>query len=233
MLSASASNISLAIILLICSYLIGAIPFGVLFGKLICGKDIRKYGSKNIGTTNTIRVLGKKVGFTVFFFDVLKGALMIIIIKYILEPFNIWQSPIPHLSYGLAAIIGHTFSIYLDFKGGKGVATSLGVVLALTPIPAVLCLICFVIVLYSTGYVSLASTGATLTVLISAWILHFVGISSENVSFLGWLIGKPDIFTEICYSLMGVLILLKHIKNYKRLMAGTENSFKKRGCKKT
>lgn len=231
MLLATAGNICIAIALIICSYLIGAIPFGVLFGKLICKKDIREYGSKNIGTTNTIRVLGKKVGFTVFFFDVLKGALMMIIVKYILEPANIWQSPIPYLSYGIAAIVGHTFPIYIGFKGGKGVATSLGAVLTLTPVPAILCLVCFLLVLYTTGYVSLASTGATLTVLISAWILYFFGLDTTNLSLSTWAIGQPALFECIFFSIMGILIILKHFKNYKRLLNGTENNFKKKKTK--
>lgn len=224
----SAFDINISILLLIISYLIGAIPFGVLLGRLICGKDIREHGSKNIGTTNTIRVLGKKVGFLVFSCDVLKGALLIVLVKFILEPANIWFSPIPYLSYGLAAIIGHTFSIYLGFKGGKGVATSLGVVLTLTPLPAILCLICFIIFLYSTGYVSLGSTGATLTVLITTWVLHFVGIESNQITFMNWFLGKPQLFDCIFYSFMAALIIIKHSSNYVRLFNGTENNFKKK-----
>ncbi|MDE6584263.1 MAG: glycerol-3-phosphate 1-O-acyltransferase PlsY, partial [Anaeroplasmataceae bacterium] len=159
-----ALDIVISIILIILAYIIGSIPFGVVLGKLICKKDIRQYGSKNIGTTNAIRVLGKKVGFLVFFCDVLKGAFVIILVK-VLTYTKAWINPeqVDLFLYGAAAILGHSFSIFLNFKGGKAVATSLGVVLVLTPIPAIACLIIFAIIFKTTKYVSLASTGATLT----------------------------------------------------------------------
>ena len=223
-----ALNISIGILLIILSYFLGSIPFGVILGKLICKKDIREYGSKNIGTTNAIRVLGKKVGFLVFFCDVLKGAIVIILVK-ILSSTKIWINPeeIDIFLYGASAILGHSFSIFLNFKGGKAVATSLGVVLVLTPIPAVLCLIVFLIFLYSTGYVSIASTGATITVIISTWL--FYGFGVKNVTHLGeYFIAKPSTLLAVLYSILAGLILIKHIKNYKRLILGTENSFKKK-----
>ncbi len=223
-----ALNIIIGIFLIIISYVIGSIPFGVLLGKLICKKDIRQYGSKNIGSTNAIRVLGKKVGYLVFFCDVFKGMLIIILVK-ILGATGAWQNPsqIDPFMYGAAAIIGHCFSIFLGFKGGKAVATSLGVVLILTPIPAISCLIIFGIIFYLTGYVSLASTGATFTVIITTWILFAFGV--ENVTNFGYyFIAKPTLILAILYSILACLILVKHIKNYKRLIHGTENSFKKK-----
>lgn len=223
----SANQIVITILFLILSYLIGSIPFGLIFGKLICKTDIRKFGSKNIGSTNAIRVLGKKVGFLVFFFDVFKGMVVILLIRNILEPLNIFTSPIDYLFYGITAILGHVFSIYLNFKGGKAVATSLGVVLVLTPVPAILCLIAFGIILYTTGYVSLASTGATITVIASTWILHFCGLD-PNLGFLQFLVGKPTLLVSSLYSVMALLIIFKHIKNYKRIINGTENNFKKK-----
>ncbi len=226
-LTALATDISIAIILLICSYLIGAIPFGVILGKLICHKDIREHGSKNIGSTNAIRVLGKKVGFLVFFFDVLKGMLMILIVRNILAKFSIWDSPIPYLYYGLAAITGHCFSIFIGFKGGKAVATSLGVVLVLSPFSAINCLIIFLIILYTTGYVSLASTGATLTVVLTGWLLYAFGYDSP-ANFLEFFLGNPSLAVCLLFSLVGVFIIIKHFKNFKRLLNGTENNFKKK-----
>lgn len=222
-----ALDIVISILFIILSYLIGSIPFGVVLGKLICKKDIREYGSKNIGTTNAIRVLGKKVGYLVFFCDVLKGAFVLIIIK-ILAATKIWISPkeIDLFIYGAAAILGHSFSIFLDFKGGKAVATSLGVVLFLTPIPAIACLIIFAIIFYTTKYVSLASTGATFTVIIATWILFAFGI--QDISNFGlYFIAKPSLLLSILYSILAAMILFKHMKNYKRLLNGTENSFKK------
>ena len=130
------------------------------------------------------------------------------------------------LYYGALAIIGHSYSIFLDFKGGKAVATSLGVVLILSPLVAILCLIAFYIALKFTGYVSVGSTAATITVISCGWILHFVGITPTN--FLEYFIGKVSLPLALLFSLMGLLIILKHIKNYKRLINGTENSFKKK-----
>ncbi|MDE5546581.1 MAG: glycerol-3-phosphate 1-O-acyltransferase PlsY [Anaeroplasmataceae bacterium] len=223
-----ALDIVISILFIILSYLIGSIPFGVVLGKLICKKDIREYGSKNIGTTNAIRVLGKKVGFLVFFCDVLKGTLVLILIK-ILEVTNVWISPkeIDMFLYGAPAIIGHSFSIFLNFKGGKAVATSLGVVLFLTPIPAIACLIIFAIIFYSTKYVSLASTGATFTVILTTWLLFAFGV--QDVTNFGlYFIAKPTLVLSILYSILAAMILIKHMKNYKRLLNGTENSFKKK-----
>lgn len=223
-----ALDIVISILFIILSYLLGSIPFGVVLGKLICKKDIRQYGSKNIGTTNAIRVLGKKVGYLVFFCDVFKGTIVLIIIK-VLETTKVWVNPeeIDLFLYGAAAILGHSFSIYLDFKGGKAVATSLGVVLFLTPIPAIACLVVFAVVFYTTKYVSLASTGATFTVILTTWLLFAFGV--KDVSNFGlYFIAKPSLILSILYSILAGMILFKHIKNYKRLLNGTENSFRKK-----
>lgn len=222
-----ALDIGIGILFIILSYFIGSIPFGVVLGKLICKKDIREYGSKNIGTTNAIRVLGKKVGFLVFFCDVFKGCFIIILIK-ILGITNVWKTPegIDIFLYGAAAILGHSFSIFLNFKGGKAVATSLGVVLVLTPIPAIACLLMFALVFYTTKYVSLASTAATLTVIITTWILFVFGVK-DILNFGYYFIAKPSLILSILYTILAMLILIKHFKNYRRLLNGTENSFRK------
>ena len=227
----SSTNQALGYVICVCalilSYLIGSIPFGVVIGKLICHKDIREYGSKNIGSTNAIRVLGKPVGFIVFFFDVFKGAL-IILLMMLLKATNVYVTPIDYFWYGAFAIVGHSFSIFLKFKGGKAVATSLGVVLVLSPMSAINCLIVFLLILYITGYVSLASTGATITVVTTGWILYAVGIPYDEASnFLEYYISNPGLGLCILFCIMGLLIILKHIKNYKRLINGTESNFKK------
>ena len=218
-----AFDASISVIFLVLSYIIGSIPFGLIFGKRIKGIDIREHGSGNIGSTNAIRVLGKKVGYLVFLCDVFKGMFIIIILK-ILDSCSIWTTPIEFFFYGAAAIIGHSFSIFLNFKGGKAVATSVGVVLILTPIPAVACLIIFAIILFTTGYVSLASTGATLTVVISTWILYAIGYEATNV--LDYFISTPGLVVTVCYTVLSSLIILKHTKNYKRLLNRTESNFK-------
>ena len=221
----SVSDVLLTIAFIILSYLIGAIPFGLIIGKGIKHIDIREHGSGNIGSTNAIRVLGKPVGFLVFFFDVFKGMFVIIILK-ILQSTGVWTTPIDCFFYGAAAIIGHSFSCFLKFKGGKAVATSLGVVLVLTPTPAIACLVVFLIILYTTGYVSLASTGATITVVSTTWILYAFGIDSTNI--FEYFIQNPGLLVSISYSVLSLLIIIKHFKNYKRLINGTESNFKKK-----
>ncbi|MCR5231854.1 MAG: glycerol-3-phosphate 1-O-acyltransferase PlsY [Acholeplasmatales bacterium] len=218
-------NIVISIILMIVSYLLGSIPFGVLVGKAATGVDIREHGSKNIGSTNAIRVLGKKVGAIVFLCDVLKGAFVIIILK-ILAQTNLWHSVLDYGYYGMMAVIGHSFSIFLKFKGGKAVATSLGVVLCICPLAGILCLVTFAVVLFSTGYVSLASTFATLAVLLTYIGLFIIGYEATN--FFDYFISAPSLENLITILVPGVIIIYKHIPNYKRLFNGTENCFKKK-----
>ena len=224
-LNTESLNIIISIGLMVLSYLLGSIPFGLVIGKIIKHKDIREYGSGNVGSTNAIRVLGKKVGFVVFFLDVFKGMAVIILVK-VLNSLDIWHSPVEELWYGAFSIIGHTFSIFLGFKGGKAVATSLGVVLITSPLTAIACLIVFGIILFATGYVSLASTFAAITVVTVGWIFHFVGIDPNN--FFEYFIGKTSLSLCILFSSAALLIILRHTKNYKRLLNGTENSFKKK-----
>jgi len=231
-INSSSWDLIIAIGMLIISYIIGSIPFGVVLGRAICNIDIREHGSKNIGSTNAIRVLGKKVGFLIFFFDVLKGMIVILVIRILHASGVFYQNPIltssynlDLLLYGAAAILGHTFPIFLNFKGGKGVATSLGVITLICPIAAILCLIAFAITLYTTGYVSLSSTFATLTVTITVWVLHFVGIDTSPI--VSYLIGKQHLVTVIIITTIAFLIIIKHRKNYIRLIHGTENNFKK------
>ncbi|MFI3252623.1 MAG: glycerol-3-phosphate 1-O-acyltransferase PlsY [bacterium] len=216
------TNIIIMVTILIGSYLLGSIPFGLIMGKLN-GIDIREHGSKNIGSTNAIRVLGKPKGLTAFIFEVLKGAAPIILVK-ILEANGLFTSPLSfdgttiYILYGAPAIIGHVLPIYLKFKGGKAIAVSLGVVLSVTPIPGVLCLVAFALLLGTTGYSSLGSTAATFTVVISTWILYFDNSFGH----------QKDTVTAILYSILACLLIFKHRTNYKRLLNGTESSFKKK-----
>lgn len=226
-LQANLTTWILSIILIIVSYLLGSIPFGLVIGKTITGIDVREHGSKNIGTTNCIRVLGKKVGYTVFLFDVLKGAIVIILVKYVFEKVGLMEPMIPYIFFGIPAIVGHLFSIFLKFKGGKAVAVSLGVVLALTPIPAISCLVVFGLVFVLTGYVCLCSSFAALTVMITGWILYAFGYTGGN-GLLEYLIGKPDLFTTIPYTIIALVLILKHRTNFIRLYHGEENCFKKK-----
>ena len=218
-------NIIICSILLVVSYLLGSIPFGIVIGKAATGVDIRQHGSKNIGSTNAIRVLGKKVGALVFLCDVLKGAIVIAILK-ILASANVFHSILDYGWYGMMAVIGHSFSIFLGFKGGKAVATSLGVVLCICPLAGILCLVTFAIVLFTTGYVSLASTFATLAVLLTYIVLFIIGYEATN--FFDYFISAPSLESLISILIPGFIIIYKHIPNYKRLANGTENCFKKK-----
>lgn len=218
-------NILISVLLMIVAYLCGSFPSGVVIGKAMTGTDIRQYGSKNTGSTNAIRVLGKKVGFLVFFCDVFKGAFVIIVLK-ILAQTNVFHSCLDYGFYGMMAVIGHSYSIFLGFKGGKAVATSLGVVLCICPLAGILCLITFLIVLKTTGYVSLASTFATCAVLLTYLVLFFIGYYGP--SFIEYFINAPSLANLLTILVPGIIIIYKHIPNYKRLAAGTENSFKKK-----
>lgn len=164
-------------ILLILAYIIGSFPSGVLIGKLFYHKDIRQYGSGNIGTTNTFRVLGRKAGIVVLFCDILKGSLAAALpIWFKLTP--------PHylvLVFGLAAIVGHSFSIFLKFKGGKAVATSAGILLTYNPHFFVIAVVIFLTVLCISSMVSMASmVGMVLITLTSLyyqdWFLTLVAL---------------------------------------------------------
>lgn len=206
----------LGISLLIASYLIGAIPFGLLFGK-ISGKDLRKHGSGNIGSTNAVRVLGKKLGFLSALCDIAKGAIIVLIV-YLLEATTNWSNPFVikgdslYALYGLAAVLGHCFPVYIKFKGGKAVATSLGVLFSVVPWAAFAALVGFVIILFSTGFVSLSSTFGTLSALVVTWLVY------------GLCYG--DYFSCCVITIFGLIIVLKHIPNYKRLLNKTEHRFK-------
>ena len=223
-----AIDILLVIFFIILSYLIGSIPFGVLLGKAINKKDIRQYGSNNIGATNALRVLGKKTGALVFVCDMLKGTLIILLVK-LLSIINIWHQPqqIDFVVYGFAAIIGHCFPIFIGFKGGKAIATSLGVLLVLSPLSGLAAVILFAILVAITGYVSLGSTAAAFAVITINWILFATG-TTANTTFIDYLLAQPSLLRAILYSFVALLIVFKHRKNYIRLLNGTENSFKKK-----
>lgn len=224
-LTSFALNVTLTIVFLLLSYIVGSMPFGIWIGKSITGIDVREHGSKNIGTTNCIRVLGKKVGFLVFFFDVLKGMFGIFIVRYVLEKLGVFESQIPYLFYGLAAIIGHTFSIFLKFKGGKGVATSLGVTFILCPLAAISCLIVFGITLVATGYVCLCSSFAAVAVVVTGWLLYAFGLDNS------FILGNPGLAVCILFSIVATFLIIKHKSNFVRLINGTENCFKKKKVK--
>ena len=147
----------LTISLIIGAYLLGSIPTAVWWGKRYYGIDVREFGSGNSGATNTFRVLGKKAGIPVLAIDILKGIFAVLLAH--LSPYTYDTNPFVNIELGLgiAALVGHIFPIYAGFRGGKGVATILGVVICLTPLTSLMVLFVFLTVLLTTRFVSLSS----------------------------------------------------------------------------
>ncbi|MGH2270670.1 glycerol-3-phosphate 1-O-acyltransferase PlsY [Anaerohalosphaeraceae bacterium U12dextr] len=206
-------------VLAIAAYLVGAIPFGLLIARTQ-GVDLRKVGSGNIGATNVTRTLGKKWGYLCFAMDVLKGLIPMLLVPAF-GLINKEQATLGQLSLwllvGCLAIVGHVFPVYLGFKGGKGVATSLGVVLGLWPYYTVCGLITFAvwgIALWIWRYVSLASILAAIIFPVSLAILTFL--------LTEWELGQlwPLFIVAI---LMPLLVIARHAENIKRLMEGSEH----------
>jgi glycerol-3-phosphate acyltransferase PlsY len=196
------------------AYLVGSIPFGLIIG-LLKGIDVRKAGSGNIGATNVGRLLGKRFFFIVFFLDLLKGLGMMLLAG--LFAVQVASSMLLWLAVGFAVIVGHNCSIFLKFKGGKGVSTSVGVVLGVWPylsLPGMAALSVFVVVLKITRYVSVASMIGAITIPVAYLSLAL---------WRGWdPFGRQWPLT-IFAALVAGMILFKHRGNIVRLRAGTES----------
>lgn len=211
---------SLWLIWLIAAYLAGSIPFGLLIG-LARGVDIRTQGSGNVGATNAGRVLGKKWGITCFILDVLKGMLPVLGFGLAagLTASDTAGSAIDALRWiaiAVAAVVGHVFPVWLKFKGGKGVATGLGVLLGLWPVltvPGLVAAVVWFAVIKASGYVSLASVLAS----ISLPLLTLI----SGLAF-GKSAGEIAVYTSIT-ALLGLLVVVRHRSNIRRLREGTES----------
>lgn len=187
--------------LLVFAYLLGSIPTGLLLGKLY-GIDVRSEGSGNIGATNLYRTVGRKVGILTLLGDCLKGLIPVLLVK------NSGLPPEYAAWVGLAAFCGHVFSLFLAFKGGKGVATALGVFLALSPLAVLFALLLFGGLMAKWRYVSLGSISAA-------------ALMPLAVALLGG--GRELILVSLVIS---AVVIVKHQANIRRLLAGTENRFK-------
>lgn len=196
------------LVLIIISYLIGSIPTALLISKRFFGIDIRDYGSGNMGATNTFRVLGSRYGTMVMVFDILKGMAAVMLYNFLpyylsheLDRTNLM------LGLGLAAVAGHIFPIFAGFKGGKGVATLLGMVLAIQPVIAVSCIGIFALVLYLTRYVSLSSILAAIALPVCVlWIWN-----EDEMLYRGFAL------------VVALLVVLTHQKNIGRILRGVES----------
>lgn len=203
----------LRIILLIVGYFIGNFESGYLFGKHK-KMDIRNYGSGNAGATNTLRVLGVKAGLIVFIGDFCKSLIPCIIVRYIFRD-NVSLNYIYMLYIGFGVVLGHNFPFYLGFKGGKGVASTAGIIMALDIRIAAVCLIVFVTVVFITGFVSLGS----ILVMITFIIMSNIFASGDY----GLAVGMSLLEFRILVGIIGLLSIFMHRTNIKRLIGGTEN----------
>lgn len=201
------------VLIVILSYLIGAIPIGVIISRLYKGIDIRGYGSKNAGATNVYRVLGPIPAGIVLFLDALKGMVAVLFISQISFGAPLTNEIALKIIAGISAVLGHIFPIYVGFKGGKGIAAGLGVLLALIPREVLIALGLFILILALTRYVSLGSLSAatfiSLALIFEKYYLH-KEVEKELII--------------LCVALT-FLIFFTHRSNIKRLWNGTENKF--------
>lgn len=195
------------VLLIILAYCIGSIPTAILVSKAFFNIDIRDYGSGNMGATNTFRILGPRYGVMVMVGDMIKG--MLAVFLYHLLPHYLENSldrTNLMLALGLSAVIGHIYPMWAEFKGGKGVATLFGMILAIQPVVAVNCVGVFILVLYLTRYVSLSSILAGIALPICVL----------------WIYNEHEVFYRVFAVAVACLIVLTHQKNISRLLKGNE-----------
>ena len=186
-------------VLLVLAYLLGSVPTGLLLGRAY-GIDVRKEGSGNIGATNLYRTLGRKIGIITLVGDCLKGLVPVLVVQSFMPEYAAWV--------GLAAFCGHVFSVFLRFKGGKGVATALGVFLALAPLAVGIALVVFIVCTVLWRYVSLGSIAAAAIMPLAVMVLR-----GDKVLIAVTLI-------------IALVVIAKHHENIRRLLTGTESRFK-------
>jgi len=199
------------ILVILGAYLIGAIPFGFLIPKLFGVSDVRKVGSGNVGATNAYRSAGPIAGILVLICDIGKGVAAVMLARFV--PGTIVPPEYLLFAAGMAAILGHIFTIFLGFKGGKGVNTALGVMITILPLESLVALVVFIIVVCITRYISLGSMLAASTLFL--------------MTFIEWLFKlkeMPPVYIIVPFLLV-LLIVFAHRSNIKRLLAGNENRF--------
>ena len=191
------------------AYLLGSIPFGYLLVMAFRNEDIRTKGSGNIGATNVVRSGAKGLGILTLILDALKGYVAVVLAWHIAAPYGISLPPEIGATAGVFAVLGHCFPVWLGFRGGKGVATALGVFCALVPLPTIGYLLgIFIVVFALTRYVSLAS-------IVAAAAFPFFAIPTA----------QHDPTVIACFILIPLIVILKHHQNIRRLLSGTENRF--------
>ena len=183
-------------------YLLGSVPWGYIVYRIRTGRDIREYGSGKIGTSNMFRTSGKYIGFSVLILDCLKGGIAVLVTSNLI--YNNWIMVL----MWLLVVAGHNWSVFLGFKGGRGIAPALGSLLILTPVSAALALLVFLPVTFISKYLSLGSILGVVMAVVSAWILTALDWYSPTVS--------------IYATIVGIMILFQHRDNMQRIMTRTE-----------
>jgi glycerol-3-phosphate acyltransferase PlsY len=202
------SNLMNEVLLIILAYLIGSIPSSVIVSRSQFNIDIRDYGSGNAGATNTFRVLGSKWGTFVMIMDMLKGLIAVklaLLLPYYIE--NEFERTNFQIGLGLAAVLGHIFPIWAEFRGGKGVATLFGLIIAISPWTALSCIGVFLLVLYLTRFVSLSSILASMAFPVFILVVFNV----DNIAY------------RIFAIAVALLVIMTHQKNIGRLLSGSES----------
>ena len=199
------SPLTETILCAVAAFVAGATPFGYLAGRLK-GVDVRQHGSGNIGATNVIRVLGKGIGIPVFLLDFLKGLLPVLAVRHFLP-----DNENAAIAAGICAVLGHNYTFWLHFKGGKGIATSAGILFGLVLVPAICGVLTWGIAFFATRYVAVASICASVAIPTAAAIVY-----------------GPGPLLYFCIFL-GALAIWRHRTNIRRLIDGTEHRFTRRG----
>ena len=201
------------ILFILLAYLTGAFPSAVWVGKIFYKIDVREFGSGNAGATNTFRILGKKAGIPVLLMDIFKGWLAVNYLSFLSELPNTIENQFEiQLAFGIAAVIGHLFPIYTGFRGGKGIATLLGLLVGLNSIAAIASIAVFIIVFLISKYVSLGSILAS----VAFPVVVFFILDQEDV----------DSSLELFSVFVPILTLITHQKNIERLLRGEEKKIR-------
>jgi glycerol-3-phosphate acyltransferase PlsY len=203
------------------AYLLGAAPFGLLAGLVLKGVDLREHGSRNIGATNAMRVLGRPIGIAVHVLDIAKGTAASFVLAHLFARGRAEWVPTLGIAYGLAAILGHVFPVYLRFRGGKGMATSLGVFFGLAWLPTLIAGAVWLGVKMASRYVSVASIAAVASIPVA---MAFVP-DPVHRGLRTW--AKPEL---IGFGIVvAILVIVRHKSNIVRLLQGTEHKAGERG----
>ncbi len=202
--------ITTAILTGVLAYLVGSVNFSILLSRALGGKDIRKSGSGNAGATNMLRTYGKKMGVLTLILDILKGVICVLLAKFLASSADHANSAVLPYIAGVCVVLGHNFPLYFGFKGGKGVATSLGVVLVLDWKIGLLVAACAILIMAITRYVSLGSILGGAAFIVVELIKALVQKNFNPVQIL-------------CVLIIGGLLIARHHANIKRLLNGTEN----------